>query len=67
MKARLTTHRGNPHDSLSMETQDISKVPTINFTFIENFIKQNSKSSGDKEITKGFLYFSEAFVHGIRG
>ena len=50
-----------------MDTQDISTVPSINFTFVDDFITHHSKSSGEKEVTKGFRYFAESYIHHVRG
>lgn len=46
-------------------TRDLSLVPDISFSFVEKFIQKSSSSSGREQMTKGFKYYSEEFVHSV--
>nr|XP_022300975.1 uncharacterized protein LOC111109184 [Crassostrea virginica] len=46
-------------------TKDLSLVPEITFAFVEEFIKSHSTSSGKEQMTKGFKYYSEQYVHSV--
>lgn len=48
-------------------TKDLSLVPEITFAFVEEFIKSHSTSSGKEQMTKGFKYHSEQYVHSVSG
>ena len=48
-------------------TKDLSLVPEITFAFVEDFIKSHSTSSGKEQMTKGFKYYSEQYVHTVSG
>ena len=47
--------------------KDLSLVPEITFAFVEEFIKSHSTSSGKEQMTKGFKYHSEQYVHSVSG
>ena len=47
--------------------RDLDLIPDLTFTFVEQYIKSNKHSSGEKPINKGFKYFSEGYVHDIKG
>ncbi len=46
--------------------RDLACVPQISFGFVEEYVTEKSKSSGESHISKGYKYFSEAFIHSIR-
>ena len=48
-------------------TKDLTLVPDITFGFVEDFIKSHSTSSGKEQMTKGFKYYSEQYVHSVSG
>ena len=39
----------------------------INLSFVESIVKSGSRSQGDKEISKGYKYFSEKYIFNISG
>ena len=47
--------------------RDLSIVPTFSFTFVEKYIHKRNISSGSSHINKGVKYFSEGYLHQIRG
>ena len=47
--------------------RDLSCVPDLNFTFVEDYISGISKASGRAHISKGYKYFNEGYVHNITG
>ena len=47
--------------------RDLSLVPFMSFSFVESYIQSHKASSGGKPITRGFMYFLEAFVHDLQG
>ena len=51
----------------SYSDRDISLIPNVTFSFVENYIKCNKISSGQKSINKGFKYFSEGYIHELKG
>lgn len=51
----------------SYSNRDISLIPDISFSFVESYIRTCRDSSGDKSINKGFKYYSEGFVHDLKG
>ncbi|XP_056000210.1 uncharacterized protein LOC125676125 [Ostrea edulis] len=46
-------------------THDLSIVPDLTFGFVEKFVKRDSQSLGEKEISKGYKYFCERYVTNI--
>lgn len=46
---------------------DLSLFPDINFSFVELNIKQNKGSSDQNSPNKGFKYFFEGYIRGLRG
>ena len=49
-----------------METAcDISFIPYFTTTFVEDYVKSKSKSSGKSHIDKGYIYFREEFIKTI--
>ncbi|CAC5389045.1 unnamed protein product [Mytilus coruscus] len=55
----------NVKTSDSTSTKDLTFLPAINFSFVESVVKSGSKSQGDKEISKGYKYFSEKYLFNI--
>ncbi|CAC5392186.1 unnamed protein product [Mytilus coruscus] len=55
----------NVKTSDSTSTKDLTFLPAINFSFVESVVKSGSKSRGDKEISKGYKYFSEKYLFNI--
>ncbi|KAK3107338.1 hypothetical protein FSP39_012215 [Pinctada imbricata] len=47
-------------------TGDLSHVPFLSFGFVEQTIKELTKSDGSKEFTKGYKYFSEKYITDIK-
>jgi len=47
--------------------RDLSLVPNVSFSLVEEFIKPHTGASGNKSISKGFKYFSEGYVHDLKG
>ena len=49
--------------------RDFDLIPhlTLTFIFVENYIKSNKSSSGQKSIIKGFKYFSEGYIQDLKG
>ena len=47
--------------------RNLSIVPTFSFTFVEKYIHKRNISSGSSHINKGVKYFSEGYIHQIRG
>ena len=39
----------------------------LSFSFVENYIKTKSFSTGESHLNKGFKYFTEYYVHNVRG
>ncbi|CAG2189628.1 unnamed protein product [Mytilus edulis] len=48
-------------------SKDLSHLPDISFAFVEEFIRKHSQSSGKEQMTKGFKYYSEEYVHSVSG
>lgn len=49
-------------------TRDLQLIPDgITFGFVEDSIKSTSSSLGQKEINKGYKYFSEKYISDIKG
>ncbi|XP_076116381.1 uncharacterized protein LOC143083892 [Mytilus galloprovincialis] len=46
-------------------SKDLSHLPDISFAFVEEFIRKHSQSSGKEQMTKGFKYYSEEYVHSV--
>ena len=46
---------------------DLSFVPKFAFSQVDEFATTESKSSGEKHISKGIKYYKEQFVHDIKG
>jgi hypothetical protein len=51
----------------NISTRDLSKLPDISFTFVDDFIKGHGTSSGKEQMAEGFKYYSEDYVHSISG
>ena len=49
----------------NISTKDLSKLPALSFTFVEDIIKGHGTSSGKEQMAKGFKYYSEEYVHSI--
>jgi len=47
--------------------RDLSLVPNVSFSLIVEFFKSHTGASGNKSISKGFKYFSEGYVHDLKG
>ena len=57
-------------DMASYSGRDLSLLPSFNFTFVEHvehYIKTNKFSSGNKSINKGFKFYSEGYIHDLKG
>ncbi|CAC5367259.1 unnamed protein product [Mytilus coruscus] len=57
--------KDNVKTSDSTSTMDLTCLQAINFSFVESVVKSGSKSQGDKEIAKGYKYFSEKYLFNI--
>ena len=54
------------NNDLSYTYRDLSLISTqFSFSFIENYAKQNNKSSGVEHMSKGIKYFSEGYINNI--
>ena len=51
----------------SYSDRDASIIPNISFSFVETYIKANKHSSGNKSINKGFKFYSEGYIHNLKG
>lgn len=51
----------------SYSTRDLDLIPSLTFSFIEQYIKSKKQSSRDKSMNKGFQYFSEGYIHDLTG
>ena len=51
----------------SYSDRDLDLIPNFTFSFVENYIKQNKSSTGQKSINKGFKYFSEGYIKDLKG
>ncbi|VDH96852.1 Hypothetical predicted protein [Mytilus galloprovincialis] len=51
----------------SVLIKNLSHLPALSFAFVEEFIRKNSQSSEKEQITKGFKYYSEEYVHSVSG
>lgn len=47
--------------------RDLDIIPDLTFTFVENYVKSCKSSSGQKSVNKGFKYFSEGYIHDLKG
>jgi hypothetical protein len=47
--------------------RDLDLIPHLTFSFVENYIKSNKSSSGQKSINKEFKYFSEGYIQDLKG
>jgi len=47
--------------------RDLSFVPELTFSTVETFITSLSHNSGRKHVSKGVLYYKEAYVHALSG
>jgi len=47
--------------------RDLFIVPECRYTFVENYIRNWNKASGDAYLGKGHKYFSESYIFGIKG
>jgi len=45
---------------------DLSFLGHITHTFVEESIKKNASSTGNNESLKGYKYFSEKYIKGIK-
>ena len=48
-------------------SRDLSLVPDISFGFVEAYIDKYTSGSGREQMTKGFKYYSESYIHSIAG
>ena len=48
-------------------SKDLRKVPFLTFSEVDAFVKACTECSGQRQITKGFKYYSEKYVHNILG
>ena len=53
--------------SKSYSDCDLFVVPNISFNFVENYVRSSNKASGESYISKGYKYFSEHYIFGIKG
>ena len=51
----------------SYSNRDLDLIPDINFTFVEKYVTDNTKSSGERHKSKGHKYFSENYIHDLTG
>ena len=49
------------------ESHSLRNLPKISFAFVENYIAEKNKASGDKTLTKGYKYWSEGYIKDICG
>jgi hypothetical protein len=47
--------------------RDLDIIPYLTFTFVENYEKSCKSSSGKKSVNKRFKYFSEGYIHDLKG
>ena len=48
--------------------KDLSLVPEeLTFGFIENYVKNTTACSGKEYMSKGVKYYSENYIHDIKG
>ena len=52
---------------MAYSDRDTSIIPDIKFSFVEEYIKTNKFSSGQKSVNKGFKYYSESYIHSLKG
>ena len=52
---------------MAYNDRDTGIIPDIKFSFVEEYIKTNKFSSGQKSINKGFKYYSESYIHSLKG
>ncbi|XP_052798027.1 uncharacterized protein LOC128230070 [Mya arenaria] len=50
----------------SYSHHDLDLIPQLTFSFIENYVKDNKTSSGEKSIDKGFKYYSESYIQDLK-
>ncbi|XP_045178965.2 uncharacterized protein LOC123538734 [Mercenaria mercenaria] len=50
----------------SYSDRDIGLIPAITFSFVENYIKCNKFSSGNKSINQGFKLYNEGYIHKLK-
>ncbi len=51
----------------SYSNWDLAFLPKFAFSQVDEYLKKESKSSGEKHISKGIKYYKEQFVHAITG
>lgn len=51
----------------SYSIRDLDLIPSLTFSFVEQYIKSKKQSSGDKSMSKGFQYFSEGYIYDLTG
>lgn len=51
----------------SYSDRDTSFIPDITFSFVESYIKANKFSSGNKSIHSGYKFYSEGYIHSLKG
>jgi hypothetical protein len=47
--------------------RDLDIIPDLTFTYVENYVKSCKSLSGQKSVNKGFKYFSERYIHDLKG
>ncbi|XP_046342992.2 uncharacterized protein LOC124123851 [Haliotis rufescens] len=47
-------------------TTDLRCVPQLTLAYVEKYVVDNCRSSGEENLDKGFMYYSEGYVHRIR-
>ena len=53
--------------SASYSDRDLDLIPFLTFSFVEDYVKSKKASSGDSHISKGYKYFSEKYIHDLKG
>ena len=46
---------------------DLTVVPALTFEFVDDYAMAKSQASGQRHQTKGYKYFGEGYIHGVKG
>ena len=49
-----------------INTIDLSILPDLIFAFVEKIIADKSGSSGKEQLSKGFKYYIESYIHAVK-
>ena len=63
---RLPAHQPSFRSCRGCNMTDLTVPDELNFSFIEEYIRTKTFSTGESHLDKGFKYFTEHYVHEVR-